>query len=29
LPENRLEQMAVEDGFIKFFEKILKEHGNG
>lgn len=23
LPENRLEQMAVEEGFIKFFEKTL------
>ena len=29
LPEEKLEQMAVEDGFIKFFEKVLKETGNG
>ncbi|MDE6615822.1 MAG: hypothetical protein K2K35_04590 [Lachnospiraceae bacterium] len=29
LPEDRLEQVAVEDGFIKFFEKVLKEAGNG
>ncbi|MCI9079113.1 MAG: hypothetical protein HFH68_09370 [Lachnospiraceae bacterium] len=29
LPEERLEQMAVEDGFIKFFRKVLKESRNG
>ena len=25
LPEQKLEQVAVEDGFLQFFERVLKQ----
>lgn len=29
LPEDRLEQVAVEEGFIAFFKKVLEDNRNG
>ena len=26
LPENEVDRIAVEDGFLEFFRKVLKEH---